>query len=79
VVSFSPGFGSIFSGLAPVTSWQAVVFFWAVKTHNGWNRERDVKEMYENFIQIVKGKLEETTPKRKQKDSRKWRTRKNRK
>jgi hypothetical protein len=28
-----------------------------VKTHNGWNRERDVKERYENFIQIIKGKL----------------------
>jgi hypothetical protein len=25
-----------------------------VKTHNGWNRERDVKERYENFIQIIK-------------------------
>jgi hypothetical protein len=46
-------------------------------------REReggDVKEMHENFIQNVKVKLEETTPKRKsQKQSRKWRTRKNRK
>jgi uncharacterized protein (DUF608 family) len=24
-----------------------------VKTHNGWNSERDVKERYENFIQII--------------------------
>jgi hypothetical protein len=36
-----------------------------VKTHNGWNRERDVKKRYENFMQVIKGKLEETTPKRK--------------
>jgi hypothetical protein len=38
-----------------------------VKTHHGWNRanrERDIKERYEKFIQIIKGKLEETTPKR---------------
>jgi hypothetical protein len=35
-----------------------------VKTHNGWNRERDVKERYENSIQIIKGKLEETTLKK---------------
>jgi hypothetical protein len=34
------------------------------KSHNGWNRERDVKEKHNNFIQIIKGKLEETTPKR---------------
>jgi hypothetical protein len=40
-----------------------------VKTPNGWNRERDVKERYENFIQIIKGKLEETTPKRKNKNN----------
>jgi hypothetical protein len=38
-----------------------------VKTHNGWNRERGVEERYENFIQIIKGKLEETTPRRKDK------------
>jgi hypothetical protein len=40
-----------------------------VKRDNGWNRERDVKEMYENMIQIIKGKLEETTPKRKNKNN----------
>jgi hypothetical protein len=33
--------------------------------HNGWNRERNVEERYENFIQMIKGKLEATTPKRK--------------
>jgi hypothetical protein len=33
--------------------------------NNGWNRESDVKERYENFIQIIKDELEETTPKRK--------------
>jgi hypothetical protein len=38
-----------------------------VKTHNRWNRERDVKERCGNFIWIVKEKLEETTPKRKKK------------
>jgi hypothetical protein len=38
-----------------------------VKTHNEWNREMDVKERYENYIQIIKGKLEYTTPKRKYK------------
>jgi hypothetical protein len=38
-----------------------------VKTNNGWNREMDVKERYENYIQIIKGKLEDTTPKRKNK------------
>jgi hypothetical protein len=48
-----------------------------VKRDNGWNRERDVKERYENFIQIIKRKLGETTPKRKkQKQLRKWWTRK---
>jgi hypothetical protein len=36
-----------------------------VKRDNGWNRERDVKERYENFIQVIKEKLGETTPKRK--------------
>jgi hypothetical protein len=36
-----------------------------VKTHNGWKRERDVKERHKNFIQIIKGKLVETTHKRK--------------
>jgi hypothetical protein len=36
-----------------------------VKTHVGWNRVRDVKERYDNFIQIIKGKLAETTPIRK--------------
>jgi hypothetical protein len=35
-----------------------------VKTHDGWNRERDVKERYDNVIKIIKGKLAETTPKR---------------
>jgi hypothetical protein len=25
------------------------------RTHNGWDRERDVKERDENFIQIIKG------------------------
>jgi hypothetical protein len=40
-----------------------------VKTHNGWNRERYVKERYENFIQIIGAKLEETTPKRKNKNN----------
>jgi hypothetical protein len=35
----------------------------------------DVKEIYENFIQIFKGKLEETTPKIKIKQPHKWRTR----
>jgi hypothetical protein len=39
-----------------------------VKTRNIWNRERDVKERYENFVQIIKGKLEETTPGRKDKN-----------
>jgi hypothetical protein len=34
-----------------------------VKTRKGWNRERNVKETYDNFIQIIEGKLEETTPK----------------
>jgi hypothetical protein len=29
-----------------------------VKTHNGWKREKDVKERYENFIHIIKGKIE---------------------
>jgi hypothetical protein len=38
-----------------------------VKMKNRWNREKDVKERYENFIQIIKGKLEETTPKMKRK------------
>jgi hypothetical protein len=38
-----------------------------VKTRNGWNRERDVKEGKDNFIQIIKGKLEQTAPKRKKK------------
>jgi hypothetical protein len=38
-----------------------------VKMDNGWNREGDVKERYENFIQLIKGKVEETTPKRKNK------------
>jgi hypothetical protein len=33
-----------------------------VKRDNGWNKERDVKERYDNFTQIIKGKLEETTP-----------------
>jgi hypothetical protein len=27
-----------------------------VKTHSAWNRDRDVKERYENFIQIIKRK-----------------------
>jgi hypothetical protein len=36
-----------------------------VEMHNGRNRERNIKEWYENFIQIIKGKLEETTPKKK--------------
>jgi hypothetical protein len=40
-----------------------------VKIHNGWNRERDVKEKYENIIKIIKGKLEETTPTRKNKNN----------
>jgi hypothetical protein len=40
-----------------------------VKTHNGWNRERDVKERYENFMQTSKGKLEGTTPKRRNKNN----------
>jgi hypothetical protein len=39
-----------------------------VKTHNGRNRERDVRERYENFIQIIKGKLKGTNPKRKNKN-----------
>jgi hypothetical protein len=38
------------------------------QTYNGRNRERDLKERYENFIQIIKGKVEETTPKRKNKN-----------
>jgi hypothetical protein len=25
-----------------------------VKTHNRWNRERNIKGRYENFIQIIK-------------------------
>jgi hypothetical protein len=36
-----------------------------VKTYNGWKREWDVKERYENFIHIIKGKLRETTLKKK--------------
>jgi putative sterol carrier protein len=32
-----------------------------VKTHNGWNRDVGINERYENFIHIIKGKLEETT------------------
>jgi hypothetical protein len=36
-----------------------------VETHNEWNREKDVEERYENCTQIIKGKLEETTLKRK--------------
>jgi hypothetical protein len=40
-----------------------------VKTHNGWKRERDMKEMYKNCIQMFKGKLEETTAKRKNNQS----------
>jgi hypothetical protein len=40
-----------------------------LKTHNRWNRERDVKERYDNFIQTIKGKLEETTPKRNDKNN----------
>jgi hypothetical protein len=36
-----------------------------VKPHNRRNRERHVKERYENFIHIIKGK-----------QPRKWRTRK---
>jgi hypothetical protein len=48
-----------------------------VKMHIGWNREGDVKERYESFNQISKGKLGETTPIRKNtKQLRKWRTRK---
>jgi uncharacterized protein (DUF608 family) len=35
-----------------------------VKRHNGWNRERDVKESYENFIHNIKGKVEDTTSKK---------------
>jgi hypothetical protein len=35
-----------------------------------------VKERYEHFIQIIKGKLEEITFKRNQKQPRKWRTKK---
>jgi hypothetical protein len=48
-----------------------------VKTHNGWKREGTVKGRYENFIQIIKGKLEDTTPKPKQ--PRNWRTTEKRK
>jgi hypothetical protein len=33
------------------------------------HKKRDVKEKYENFIQIIKGKLEETTPKRRNKNN----------
>lgn len=40
-----------------------------VKTRNRWNRERDVKEKYDNFMKIIKGKLEENSPKRKNKNS----------
>jgi uncharacterized protein YktA (UPF0223 family) len=40
-----------------------------VRTHNGWNEDRDVKEKYENFIQIIKAKLEETTTERKHKNN----------
>jgi hypothetical protein len=36
-----------------------------VKRRNRWNRERDVKERYVNFTQIIKGKLEQTTPRKK--------------
>jgi hypothetical protein len=35
-----------------------------LKTHNGWNWYRDVKEMYENCIHIIKERLGKTTPKR---------------
>jgi hypothetical protein len=31
-----------------------------VKMHNGWNRERHVKERNRNVIKIIKGKVEET-------------------
>jgi hypothetical protein len=40
-----------------------------VKTHNGWNRDRVAKERYKNFTQIMKGRLEETAPKRKNKNN----------
>jgi hypothetical protein len=40
-----------------------------LKTHNGWDRERDIKERYDDFIQIIKGKFEETTPKRNDKNN----------
>jgi hypothetical protein len=38
-----------------------------IKSHNDWNRESYIKERYQNFIQVIKGKVEETTPKRKNK------------
>jgi hypothetical protein len=47
-----------------------------LKTHNGWNRERDVKERYDNFIQIIR---REHSKKKGQKQLRKWGIRKNRK
>jgi hypothetical protein len=34
------------------------------KRHNRWNRETGVKKRYTNFIRLIKGKLEMTTPKR---------------
>jgi hypothetical protein len=40
-----------------------------VKMHNKWDSERDVKEMSDNFNQIIKRKLEETTPKRNNKNN----------
>jgi hypothetical protein len=40
-----------------------------VKTHNGGDRERDGKERFEKCIQTNKGKLEENTPKRRNKNN----------
>jgi hypothetical protein len=40
-----------------------------VKTHNGLNREKNVRERYGNSIQIIEGKLEEINPKRNNKDN----------
>jgi hypothetical protein len=34
-----------------------------IRTHNGLHRDRDVREKYENFIQIIEENLGEITPK----------------
>jgi hypothetical protein len=36
VASLSPGFGSIFFGLASIASWQAILYFWPFFLLVGW-------------------------------------------